>query len=320
MKSALGSKTTSATTSASREGLFVIMVILLCLALNIVGVRLLSDFCVCSAWVAGFIAILASGHFTLGQAERGAKNLAGIVAGVCLIVVAVGIVLYPTCKSLSDNVRNASAREQLGERMTQILLAMHAYADKHNAHLPPSAIYSKDDKPLLSWRVALLPYLGHNDLYGQFNLDEPWDNPHNLALAAKMPDVYTLPSFFDDGNPPDTTYFQVFVGSGAAFEGRQGLHMPRDFPDGTSNTLLFALAQEPVLWTKPQDMPFTPNGPVPRLRSVKSSPHYRASSSYYRVMFADGSWRDIPATITDDELRVLITRNGGEPMPKWLYE
>ncbi len=60
-------------------------------------------------------------------------------------------------------------------------------------HLPPSAICDKDGHPLLSWRVAILPYLGEGNLYKQFHLDEPWDSPHNRTLIAKMPKILYRP-------------------------------------------------------------------------------------------------------------------------------
>ena len=58
---------------------------------------------------------------------------------------------------------------------------------------PPAALRDSGGLPLLSWRVLLLPYLGHNDLYRRFHLDEPWDGPHNKALLAEMPEVYAPP-------------------------------------------------------------------------------------------------------------------------------
>src|SRR5262249_55645747 len=62
-------------------------------------------------------------------------------------------------------------------------------------NLPPVAIADRKGKPLLSWRVALLPYLGEWDLYRKFKLDEPWDSPHNKALLPLMPEIYACPSF-----------------------------------------------------------------------------------------------------------------------------
>ncbi len=53
--------------------------------------------------------------------------------------------------------------------------------------LPEPAITDKEGKPLLSWRVSLLPFLDQEALYKQFKLDEPWDSPNNKKLIAKMP-------------------------------------------------------------------------------------------------------------------------------------
>ena len=58
---------------------------------------------------------------------------------------------------------------------------MHNTLSVYN-YSPRQAIYSKDGKPFLSWRVALLPYLEQIPLYNKFKLDEPWDSPHNKAL------------------------------------------------------------------------------------------------------------------------------------------
>jgi hypothetical protein len=62
-----------------------------------------------------------------------------------------------------------------------VMLAMHNYHAAYN-RLPGPAIMSADGKPLLSWRVALLPFLEEQALYEQFRLDEPWDSEHNLPL------------------------------------------------------------------------------------------------------------------------------------------
>src|SRR6185437_3736578 len=115
--------------------------------------------------------------------------------------------------------------------------AMHIFSDKNGNRLPPHAIYDKNGKPLLSWRVMILPYLEQQDLYKQFHLNEAWDSEHNKKLLAKMPKTYA--SARDEKTLKDhTTYYQGFVGKGAFFEGKQGLRFPQEFPDGTSNTLM----------------------------------------------------------------------------------
>lgn len=100
-------------------------------------------------------------------------------------------------------------RKQRSVNLRRIALALHNYHSA-NGHFPSPAIVGKDGRPLLSWRVAILPFLelegegvkGTEALYKQFRLDEPWDSPHNKALLSKMPAPYRLPSV-RLGNPPE---------------------------------------------------------------------------------------------------------------------
>src|SRR5207248_4615898 len=105
----------------------------------------------------------------------------------------------------------------------------------------------KDGKALYSWRVLLLPFMEEKELYEQFRLDEPWDSPHNRPLLARMPLVYGP---FKSGavGEPYATFYQVFTGEGTAFEGKEGLRVPEDFPNGTSETFLIVEAGRAVPW------------------------------------------------------------------------
>lgn len=89
---------------------------------------------------------------------------------------------------------SSEARVQLDRNLKTILVALKRY-ESANEYFPPAAIQSSDGRPLLSWRVALLPYLEQTALYEQFHLDEPWDSPHNRPLADRMPAVFETPGF-----------------------------------------------------------------------------------------------------------------------------
>ena len=183
------------------------------------------------------------------------------------------------------------------------------YQDVHGK-LPPAVVYGKDGEPLYSWRVLLLPFIEQDSLYQEFHLDEPWDSPHNLQLLPRMPATYSAPGRKAAKLPPYHTVCHVFVGSGAAFEGREGLRLPDDFPDGTSNTFLIVEAGEPVPWTKPEDLPYAPNQPLPDLRCL--------FKDGFRAGLADGSRRWVPKGASEETLRAAITRNGGEGTgPDW---
>jgi hypothetical protein len=198
----------------------------------------------------------------------------------------------------------AADRTRASNNLKQIALAMHNY-HASAGHFPAHAIYSKDGKtPLLSWRVAILPYVGQDNLYKQFKLDEPWDSEHNKKLVAQMPAIYLSPTA-----PPaqelGRTHYQVFVGGGAVFgAGPQGTPLA-GITDGTSNTLMVVEAAEPVVWTKPDDLPYDPNKPLPKLGA-------KPGATYFLAFFGDGSVRPIRMDLKEKTLRALITANGGE--------
>ena len=200
--------------------------------------------------------------------------------------------------------RQAAERTVSMNNLKQIVLAMHNYHDTYN-FFPAAAIYNKDGKALLSWRVAILPYIEQDNLYRQFKLDEPWDSDHNKALLKAMPKVYAPPPHVKT-KEPNTTFYRVFVGNGAAFEGKEGLRIA-EFTDGTSNTILVAEAGDAVPWTKPDELPYDPNKPLPKLGGI-----FPEGSN---AAFADGSVHFLKRTLSDKTLHALITRNGGEVIP-----
>jgi hypothetical protein len=160
------------------------------------------------------------------------------------------------------------------------------------------------NKPLLSWRVALLPYLGHDALYKRFKLDEPWDGPNNKKLREEMPSVYGGGSGDKDRTKARTqTYYRAFVGKGTALEGDRGVRLT-EFPDGLSNTAVAVEAGEPVPWTKPEDLPYEAGKPLPRLGGL--------FGGRFHVLMADGTVSLLKPDFKQEALRAAITRNGGE--------
>jgi hypothetical protein len=203
-----------------------------------------------------------------------------------------------------QKVREAANRTTSLNNLRQIGLAMHNY-NLTNQKLPAAAIYSKDGKPLLSWRVALLPYIEEQALYQQFKLDEPWDSEHNIKLLPLMPKTYFHPSQAP-GKDPGQTHYQVFTGPNTPFNGPEGPRIPTSFPDGTSLTLLAVEAATAVPWTKPEDVPYDPSKPVPALGLP--------GQSSFMAVTVDGSVRSILKTIKEQTLRALITPAGGEEL------
>jgi hypothetical protein len=198
--------------------------------------------------------------------------------------------------------REAARRSESANNMKQIMLAFHMYHDVKKA-FPAHASYSPDGKPLLSWRVHVLPYIEQQALYEQFKLDEPWDSPHNRALIAQMPQVYQNPNLPLEAGK--TNYLAV-VGEPCIMDGTdKGKGLPH-VTDGTSNTIMLveAAPSEAVEWTKPDDLEFDASNPTAGLGGVRPGG--------WNAGFADGSVQMIADTIDPAQLKAFFTRAGGE--------
>ncbi len=196
--------------------------------------------------------------------------------------------------------REAARRSAAVNNMKQIAIAMQVYHDT-NKHFPARTIRDAEGKPLLSWRVAILPFLDQQELYKQFHLDEPWDSEHNRKLIARMPEVYQNPSL------PDTekTVYLALIGEGTIFGGTEGVTI-RQIVDGTSLTAMIveADATQAVEWTRPDDLPVDMNRPLMGVGHLRPG--------IFNVVFADASVHAISANVDPELLRKLYTYAGRE--------
>lgn len=184
--------------------------------------------------------------------------------------------------------------------MRQVGLALLTY-EAANGKFPPRVIKSADGKPLLSWRVALLPYLDEQALHQQFHLDEPWDSEHNKKLLTLMPRSYAHPS----GGKGSSTQYQIPAGKGTLFDTDATVKLSdaKAFPEGTSNTALLveAHAAHAVPWTKPDDITISADDPGAMLNSL-------GRAGEYLIGMADGSVRRVSRWDPDTLKGMLFPR------------
>lgn len=201
-----------------------------------------------------------------------------------------------------DISRAQARRIQSLNNCKQIGLGLLTY-DLENKHLPARAKFSLDKKPLLSWRVLILPYIDETNLYKQFNLDEPWDSEHNKQLLKKMPAAYKDSQIkYESGK----TVYEAVVGPGLAFEGSTPLKLS-DLLDGASYTIAVVevAPEKAVPWTKPEDWEVDLKEPLKGLADVQPF-------GAFQTVFFDGHVEAIKRTIDPDLLKAMFTRNGGE--------
>jgi hypothetical protein len=205
---------------------------------------------------------------------------------------------------------DADDRRRSENNLKHIGLALHCYHDVYGA-MPDAAIRDAKGKALLSWRVAILPYVEQGNLYNQFKLDEPWDSKHNKKLLDSMPDLFA-PTVQGKKGKTNATYYQVFTGPDTMFDpkaargsGAATLNLRlTQITDGTSHTAMVVEAAKPVPWTKPDDLAYDAKKPLPKLGGL-----FREG---YHVVFADGSIRMVARSAKERDLRAMITPNGGE--------
>lgn len=208
-------------------------------------------------------------------------------------------------KQATDAALESTRQRERIEQFKQMALGMLNFEDAKR-HLPPPAILGANDQPLLSWRVAILPYLETSDaqLYQRFRLDEPWDSPHNLELVKQMPAVYADPSYRELAREGKTTY-QVPVGPGTIFDTETGVTF-RDIFDGSSKTLLIVEVppEDAVIWTKPNDWQVDMQNPLKGL----------ARQDRERIVAAscDAAVHTLPVKLEPEVLRAMLTRGGKE--------
>jgi hypothetical protein len=161
--------------------------------------------------------------------------------------------------------RPTAADITCSNNLRSIGLALHNYHDTYG-RFPAVANFDKEGKPLLSWRVLILPFLEQQQLYAEFHLNESWDSEHNKKLIPRLPAVYRSPDRKLEAG--QTTYlapvYQSAQTEGTMFTGRaQGLSLAA-VTDGLSNTILVADADDEhaVTWTRPDDLKYDPRARV----------------------------------------------------------
>jgi len=197
----------------------------------------------------------------------------------------------------------SAAREmQSKNNLKMIGIAMHNYHDVHGK-FPPA--YSTDEagKPLLSWRVHILPFVEQEPLYAKFKLDEPWDSEHNRKLIAEMPELYRAPG--SKAEAGKTNYLTVRH-KDSAFPGAEQTRFA-DIVDGSSNTIMVLEAGDAVAvtWTKPDDF-------VPPMDPAAGLVDLRRKG--FLAVNCDGAAHKFKATIDRDALKNLFNRRDGKPI------
>lgn len=192
-----------------------------------------------------------------------------------------------------------------------IAFAIDNYS-RDKQHLPRSVTTSNTSGAQQSWRVLLLPYIGHEALYKRYRTDEPWNGPNNRKLSALMPALY------DASNETGccTTRYKLLTGPGTAFPTPEAETRISKFDDGTETFILVEDPSDPIEWMKPEDTTisdFLSNAQLANPRDYVSRDSLFVTR-YKGILMAslNGSYAEIPPIGFDRIDRGLFTIAGGE--------
>jgi hypothetical protein len=251
------------------------------------------------------------------------KLLSGVALVLGIIVLGVGATvewLWPAAAPLlwpaNPAGREAALRLSCVHNLQQIAAAMKQY-DVVYGSFPPAFIADKNGKPMHSWRVLILPYLGLQDVYDRYRFDEPWDSVRNRAVTDLPIELFQCP-----GQPHAadlTTNYMMVVGPHTISNGPKGTKITDITDDPPTTIMVVEVADSDVRWAEPVDlrfdkMEFAING---RKRPGISSHHPRQRPQGVNVAFCDGMVRWLKNSINDNPRRVMamLTIDGGETVP-----
>lgn len=200
---------------------------------------------------------------------------------------------------------NTAEQIRCGENLAKIGVAIEKYVAA-KGHYPPAYTTDEDGKPMHSWRVLLLPYLGENKLYAKYDLDKPWDDPANQHVIARMPRVYRCPM---EKDVTDESAYMVLTGEGFLFDG-DAKREPNAIKDDVNSALLVVeVSDTSIQWTEPKDLSLDT---IDWTRSRSNGLGSKHTSGGLHVLTADGEVHHLGEFVTPEALKAMATIDGGE--------
>jgi prepilin-type processing-associated H-X9-DG protein len=236
---------------------------------------------------------------------------AGSAAGAGAAVLVIGIVLLGSllvCGGVVamigyqavGGVRTSAQRMNSQNNLKQLGIAIHNYHDTYQ-ELPPAVVKDATGKPLYSGMVLLLPFLGEDALFQQFDKSQAWNEGANANLSQQMIPALRNPAS-TDARPGHCDY--MLVGGPNAMLSESGKSTLMNVQDGTSNTIMAVeVGSRNALESWAQPITWDPSKPF-------DSP----DPTMVNVLFGDGSVRALPKTTPAPTLRLISDRQDGQPV------
>ncbi len=158
-----------------------------------------------------------------------------------------------------------------------------------------------------------------------FHFDEPWDSPANRKFHGLRFLSLKCPSDVSTNFGPMTNYLAV-VGPRTLFPSDGTTRRLSDVKDGPADTLMVVeVLNSGIHWMEPRDLPWDAMSfrLDDRSRPSVSSDHFnngfRAYPPRTHAVTVDNKAINLPADLTPETLKALLTIDGGEKIDRKLW-
>ncbi len=237
----------------------------------------------------------------------------GSITALCFL----GFLVVKLAGPVMRAARDAAIASDCEKNLISIGQAIEDYYIE-NGHYPPAVVRDENGKPMHSWRVLILPFLGPEaqSTFSKYDMNKPWDAVENRDCLVEMPPEFRCPA--DTTLAQDETSYLAIVGdrtvinkSGETVRSGSGTFVLTDQP--TETMVVVEAVNCGVVWLEPRDIP------VSTLRAGLNGSNAVGPASLHpqgvSTLMADGSVFRLPEETTPEELKGMATIDGDEYMP-----
>lgn len=228
---------------------------------------------------------------------------------ICLVFAIIRFGGSSVSRLAEVRTQNASIKN-----LESIASALNAYAADYGSY-PPAIQMNKAGQPMHSWRVLILPYLGEQAMYDEFDLSKPWDHEINLQASYIMPAVYGHPT--ETNSMSGESGYYLITGPKTLFPATGPLS-PNKIKDKPSQTILVIAGAPPVntsigSWAEPVDLDFSKmRGVINGTVGVEAGGRMTSGVTMATV---DGRGHFLANGLSATTFNSLVTPNGNELLP-----
>jgi hypothetical protein len=195
------------------------------------------------------------------------------------------------------------------DHLKQIAEALNEYEARYGSY-PTPVVTDALGRKLYSWRVLILPFLGYEEEYKKFQLDQAWDSPANLAVVGRMPELFASGNSNDALANHETNYV-LLTGAGTVFPSTGPLS--RGAVTDKPTILVVETQNSGLVWSQPGDIDISAVG-----LKIGTKGAQEIGGLHEGVVLAidtEGNELKIPTDVPQIVLDAMATPTGGEKIP-----